>query len=250
MKDYIVGLDVSITSTGMSIFNMKTGQYKFFNFPGHQEGSSLSLSKNTKLIVNNPDIFDDVTIVPYTRYMQAKKDTPGYDYIVEQRLKMQETINLTSAIVKTIKDNCDSDNIAIAIEGFSYGSQSSSYIDLIMYQSVARAVFVSTFGQDSLNILSPSENKKYFSGKGNADKKAMINAFINQYVKNDYVLGSGLYRYMKQEYSDDWKDVKPFDDIIDSFALVTTIIMKMSGIKPEEPEKSKKKATNKKKKTS
>lgn len=245
MKDYIIGIDLSITSTGMTVFNMKTGSYKFFNFPGKVDGKNLSLKSHLKSIVNNPDIFPEVSVVPYTRYEQVKKEAADYDYIKEQRLKMQETINLTSKIVQTIKNNTEEgSSLAIAIEGFSYGSQSSSYIDLIMYQSVARAVIISSFGQDSLNIISPSENKKYFSGKGNADKKVMIGAFVNQYIKNDYVLNTGLYKYLKEYYNDDMKDVKPFDDIIDSFALTTTLIMKMSGQKPVEepkPKKSKKK---------
>lgn len=227
MGKYIIGIDLSITSTGMTILDVENKKYTFFNFPGMEQGKNISYKSHAKAIANNGDFFSDIVLVPYTRYKQAKKDSKEYDYIIEQRLKIKEAMNLTGTIVGTIKEHTEPDSeISIAIEGFSYGSQSSSYIDLIMYQSVARAVLVATFGENCLNIISPSDNKKFFSSKGNANKALMIKSFIDQHVKDDIVVETSLYKYAKNERIDEAKDPKPIDDIVDSYALVTSLIHK------------------------
>ena len=88
----------------------------------------------------------------------------------------------------------------IYIEGVSYGSVgSAALVDLAGLNFMMRQLFVSK--SIDFQVVSPTSNKKSFTGNGQADKDVMIDAW-RRLDKNIYNI----------------KDIK-IDDLADAFAL-------------------------------
>ena len=92
------------------------------------------------------------------------------NYRSEQKTKMADALMIVNLIIEKLKAIID-DEVIIGLEGFSYGSISSSTLDLAMYNSFLRMKLIENFGSDCLNIISPTEGKKMLFGKGNAKKE-------------------------------------------------------------------------------
>ena len=113
-------------------------------------------------------------------------------------------------------------------EGFSFGSKGNSFIDLIEFNSMLRHALVMATSPENIHVISPSDNKKIFSGKGNADKSLMLSAFLEK----EHVSEPGLKDYVSKNLSNlyvekDNSIKKPIDDIIDSYALVCSYVAKL-----------------------
>ena len=124
---------------------------------------------------------------------------------------------LAERIVIILSDIVKGDDVTIGIEGFSFGSKSSSYIDLVMYQTILRVRLIEEFGE-VLVVLSPSHIKKSFTGKGNANKELMIKSFIES--DDEKILKNNFHKYIKEIYKDSIVVDKPIDDLVDSFAIL------------------------------
>jgi hypothetical protein len=134
---------------------------------------------------------------------------------------MEDALMIVNLIIEKLKTIIDED-VIIGLEGFSYGSISSSTLDLAMYNSFLRMKLIENFGSDCLNIISPTEGKKMLFGKGNAKKDDMINAFIDNRLKDDILLNNNLWKYCK-ENGVDFKQPKPIDDLVDAYAILKSI---------------------------
>jgi hypothetical protein len=127
-------------------------------------------------------------------------------------------VNLIIEKLKAIVD----DEVIIGLEGFSYGSISSSTLDLAMYNSFLRMKLIENFGSDCLNIISPTEGKKMLFGKGNAKKEDMIQAFIDNRLDDDVLMVNALWNYCKDN-DIDFKQPKPIDDLVDAYGILKSI---------------------------
>ena len=112
--------------------------------------------------------------------------------------------------------------VIIGLEGFSYGSISSSTLDLAMYNSFLRMKLIENFGSDVLNIVSPTEGKKMLFGKGNAKKDDMIQAFIDNRLGDDELMANAFWNYCKDN-GVDFKQPKPIDDLVDAYGILKSI---------------------------
>ncbi len=109
------------------------------------------------------------------------------------------------SILKRFKVN------VVSLEAFSYGSTGSS-----VFQTAENAgVFKSQLWLNNIDIFysPPSNNKKIWSGKGNANKELMVQTFLDRE-------GTYLYDLMGIKKLDE----KPFQDMVDSYALVYTYL--------------------------
>ena len=113
-------------------------------------------------------------------------------------------------------------DVIIGLEGFSYGSISSSTLDLAMYNSFLRMKLIENFGSDVLNIVSPTEGKKMLFGKGNAKKEDMIQAFIDNRLEDGELMASAFWQYCKDN-GVDFKQPKPIDDLVDAYGILKNI---------------------------
>lgn len=132
-------------------------------------------------------------------------------------------MKLALLIINKIKSIVSKDeDVKIGLEGFSFGSKGASYIDLIMYNCFLRERIVETFGPDALVIVSPSEGKKHFSGKGNANKEKMIEAFISNHVCDEKIENTELWKFCSNDELD-YNNIKPVDDLVDSLGIFESL---------------------------
>lgn len=206
-----IGIDFSLTSPAICIY--KNGEYIFISF-FNDSGKDWKHSKS-KLYKYHNDLCDIIDVIPYTR----KIDDDIYRN--EQRTKMADALMITNLIIDKLKSIID-DDVVIGLEGFSYGSISSSTLDLAMYNSFLRMRLIEIFGSDCLNIISPTEGKKVLFGKGNAKKEDMIQAFIDNNLKDEVLIKNALWQYCKTN-GVDYKQPKPIDDLVDAYAILKSI---------------------------
>jgi len=110
----------------------------------------------------------------------------------------------------------------VKIEGFSYMSSGSSYIDLISYQSILRYMLFES--GIKLEIYSPKTVKKT-AGKGNYNKMEMFDAFLNENLDNDFYKNvlkfqNEIRKNNKEGTVTDIK--KPYQDLIDAYWVLKT----------------------------
>ena len=128
------------------------------------------------------------------------------------------TNKISERLVKLVGE----DEVIIGLEGFSYGSISSSTLDLALFNSFLRIKLLEDFGEDCLVIISPTEGKKNLSGKGNAKKEDMIQAFIENRTQDPDIEKCPFWKFCKENELD-YKNIKPIDDLVDSYGILRSI---------------------------
>jgi hypothetical protein len=207
-----IGIDFSLTSPAICIY--KNGEYRFISF-FNDGGKDWKKSKSKSYKYHN-ELCGIIDIIPYTRQIDDK------DYRIEQKTKMSDALMIVNIIIDKLKSVIDEDGVIIGLEGFSYGSISSSTLDLAMYNSFLRMKLIENFGSDVLNIISPTEGKKKLFGKGNAKKEDMIQSFIDNRLEDGDLIVNPFWIYCK-ENGVDYKQPKPIDDLVDAYGILKCI---------------------------
>lgn len=223
----LIGLDISITSTAMSIES--NGIIKLFNYTTHKSN-----------IVWIKSVQDLITF----RFIQYKKIEDYSDY---EMYKLQEYDSITNLILSDILNNIDkSKPTKVNIEGYSYSSNTNSIIDIVCYSTLLRQKIYNHVSKD-IHIIPPKTVKIQTSVKvygyqpapigkngktlkdpmvtcnndgvkgGDFEKKDMLNAMLDGNYYNP------IYDYVK-ENKDSLLSLKtmpkPFDDVIDSILIM------------------------------
>ena len=207
-----IGIDFSLISPAICIY--KDGEYKFISFfddhgKNWKEGKSKDYNYHRLLS-------DVIELNPYTREIDKK------DYREEQRTKMRAAKMIANIISNRLVEIVGDDEVVIGLEGFSYGSISSSTLDLALFNSFLRIKLLEDFGEDCLVIISPTEGKKNLSGKGNAKKEDMIQAFIENRTNDQDIEKCEFWKFCKENELD-YKNIKPVDDLVDSYGILISI---------------------------
>lgn len=205
-----IGIDFSLTSPAICVY--KNNEYKFISF--FNDGGKDWKKSKSKLYRYHKDLCDIIEVIPYTREIDST------NYRIEQKTKMSDALMIVNLIIEKLKTIID-DDVIIGLEGFSYGSISSSTLDLAMYNSFLRMKLIENFGSDCLNIVSPTEGKKILFGKGNAKKEDMIQAFIDNRLDDNILIDSELWKYCNNGV--DFKQPKPIDDLVDAYGILKSI---------------------------
>ena len=170
-----IGLDLSINSTGVCIYN--TSRLQSFYY--------IISPKFTKKAISCHNA--------HLALMTYKKTTvdPKLDYSVKEELKTYNIYNIVKSI-KLILDSWRPD--VVTIEGVSFGSTgSAALIDLSGLNYMVRMACIEA-EVPNVFIVSPTQNKKFATGNGSAEKDVMISAWqklekhmigVEQYVKVD-----------------------------------------------------------------
>lgn len=212
-KIFYIGIDFSVISPSICI-KYPNGEYKFISF-FDDYGKDYKTTKLKKFHYHQ-ELSNIIEMIPYTRHII--KD----NYRDEQTSKMKSAKYISKLISSKIKEIVGNNKVYIGIEGFSYGSISSSTLDLALYNSFLRIKLLEMFGDDCLVIISPKEGKKKLSGKGNANKDIMINAFINDNLHDKKLIINPFWIYCKNNNLD-YNNIKPIDDLVDSYAILNSI---------------------------
>lgn len=206
-----IGIDFSLTSPSICVY--KNDEYHFISF-FNDGGKDWKKSKSKTYRYHN-ELCEIIEVIPYTRKIDVK------NYRNEQKSKMEDALMIVGLIIDKLKLIIDCD-VVIGLEGFSYGSISSSTLDLAMYNSFLRMKLIENFGSNCLNIISPTEGKKILFGKGNAKKDDMIQAFIDNRLKDDVLINNPFWKYCNKN-GVDFKQPKPIDDLVDAYGILKSI---------------------------
>lgn len=194
-----VGVDFSLNSTAICI---NDGELKFINFINTDTLLTKKGDRPLAAFEHHYAIKDFIDLNYCPRAELPK------DYAEEQIRKLKDYDYLTDLITSYLPKGS-----IIGLEGFSYASNGQGYIDLVMAQSILRYK-ISRVKDLELVIIPPSKIKKFFTGKGNANKVLMAEAF--QELKIDHP----LFKYTKKNTIVKGKEiVKPIDDLIDAYAI-------------------------------
>lgn len=201
----ITSIDFSLVSPAITNYNSTTHTYDFVSFTAVPTYHSYETSKKFQ---THRSISPYITIVPYVRSID--KST----YQTTEETKVLDAMSLSNLIIHKINEFHPD---IVVIEGYSFASHSASYIDLVSYQSILRSQ-IKKYGYP-LYVISPSQGKMALSGKGNADKMTQIHSFIENRPDIPYIENNPLWQYMNKN-----KDIidfgkKPWDDLVDSFAI-------------------------------
>lgn len=137
----IIGIDPSITSTGLCVNG------KLFNY-SYEEKAYTKKGELTKW-------FKDCDYYMIFRFHhQAKYNS----YVEEQVHKLIQQKKIVSNIMTDIYNNIDlNDDTIVGIEGYSYSSSTSSIIDLVQFGTLIRSELVKL--TTDIIIISPSTLK-------------------------------------------------------------------------------------------
>lgn len=175
MKNTIlyVGIDPSINSTGITIARYENDvevEIKFY------------IIKNGKLTKKESVANDSIDNFEYIIYnkidlTQFKDDNHVFEYYKTKN--MVEVVNtIYDLILNEVKKYTSAVNVVI--EGISYGSsiRTKSVFDLAGLNYMIRYKLITSDIQHlNLSIATPSNIKKYATGKGNANKESIMTIF-------------------------------------------------------------------------
>lgn len=175
MKNTIlyVGIDPSINSTGITIARYENNvevEIKFY------------IIKNGKLTKRESTANDSIDNFEYIIYnkidlTQFKDDNHVFEYYKTKN--MVEVVNtIYDLILNEVKKYTAVVNVVI--EGISYGSsiRTKSIFDLAGLNYMIRYKLITSDIQHlNLSIATPSNIKKYATGKGNANKESIMTIF-------------------------------------------------------------------------
>ena len=222
-NDFLIGIDFSLNSPSITLKfkHDNNEQYKFcsfFNSDGKDwKVKDLKSYKNHKTIANDTNN-TDVYLLGYARKITKSEYTEKESQKIDDANKLSKLIvDYVKAFILEHNFVLSELNIKVAIEGFSYGSKGAAYNDLIMYNSFLRKELLSLTSADNIYVFSPKHAKK-LAGNGNADKEYMINAFIENKLKDNLIEKTYLYKYCSSIL--DIKNLKPVDDLVDSYFIL------------------------------
>lgn len=172
-----VGIDPSINSTGVCILETDDSN--------KQVNCKFYIIKNGKLTKKESKAEDDnAKIFQYVLYEKLDTSIKNIeDYKTLEWNKTKNMINVCKCIkdivFKYIANHNGVLNVYACQEGISYGStvKTKSVFDLAGLNYLLRSTFINSSVCNYFVIASPSEIKKFATGKGNANKEMMVNMF-------------------------------------------------------------------------
>lgn len=153
----ILGIDLSMTSTGVCLYNSDKNKSKYF----------IIGNKFSKKILDQK-LPDNLCILKYDKQKSDKRDS----YQTKEKHKSINIYNILQRLKQIITEYPVD---AVCIEGISFGSR-GSVVDLAGLNYAIRMLAICE-GIDYLIIASPTQNKKFATGNGSADKDQMISAW-------------------------------------------------------------------------
>lgn len=177
---YFIGIDPSINSTGICIMKYdgdKKIREEFViikpcnsNKKKEKQLSKKELVAEDKIINFEYVFYDSEDLKVYIDLGDFREYWKSYN-MIRCAKKIKEIIK------EYTKDNPE--HISICIEGISYGSsiRTKSIYDLAGLNYLVREKFIEVEGYD-FYIATPSEIKKFATGKGNNNKEIIENIFL------------------------------------------------------------------------
>jgi hypothetical protein len=194
----IIGIDFSINSTAITIYDGK--EFSYYSFVPNYRPTLKGFLIHTK-------IDNIVEIHSYLKNGNTK------DPIVDQSIKLMNADRLSNTIMEVLSNKIKKDP-KFFIEGFSFASKGNSFIDLITFNTFMKAKIIQKWG-DCITVISPKSLKKYYTGNGNSGKFEMLKSY---FLKVNDKLSIRL-NELGLNQDEEFNIPKPIDDLIDSISL-------------------------------
>jgi hypothetical protein len=194
----IVGIDMSKNSPGVCV--RRDSFLEFHSFIRGKESGKLSKK--------DEDHFCLLEQAGVRIHSYNFSQPSNMEYSDSETWKAEDASRYAEWIVSHLPEDID----FVGIEGFSYGSAGNSFIDIVGYGYAVRMALVKKYGSAKFSVFSPGNVKKT-AGKGNANKEAIMQFFLNS--ESEDLRGNSLWKDLKAEKIDRTK--KPVDDICDSY---------------------------------
>ena len=193
----IVGVDMSKNSPGVCI--RRDSSLQFISFIRGKDNGKISASDSAHFEAMKKC---GVEIHSYNFSQPAKME-----YSESEVWKANDAKRYASWITSHMPEDVD----FIGIEGFSYGSKGNSFIDVVGYGYAVRMAILEKY-PSKFSVFSPGNVKKT-AGKGNANKEAIMEFFVNTKIAD--LRENEFWKNLKLEKID--RARKPVDDLVDSF---------------------------------
>ena len=155
------------------------------------------------------NLLDDVTLI--------YQPEPNIDK--QEMARVMRHRDIAEGICNIIAENTNpEEEYKIFFEGSSYGTSrfgTNSLIDLASASSILKSYLIDRFNVTQLDVFAPTSIKKH-AGKGNMKKMDMWYVYIND-TSN---IESGLWNFC-QEFKEDKKIMKPLDDLVDAYFIMS-----------------------------
>lgn len=219
-KSLIIGLDLSFSSTGITISYLEDNVGKSMKFYRvlFDDQTNKTGKRYEPAKVNN--VTDIVYIMPtnisIADLILDKTDINNREQVISTLKGMICSSNIDNLIKQAI-EKYEPEEITAVIENyimpaFSGKNQLKTVSGLIMLQGFVRKDLIkrTLIGNIKLKLLTPTAShiKSFFAKDGNADKLKMLKAFIDHYDGSKLIPGITI------------ADLPKVDDVIDSFALM------------------------------
>ena len=176
MKLYI-GIDPSMNSTGLCCQTYDDNGNKIY-----EKFYIIKPDKLTKKEQKAQDENDNFEYVIYQKYGLTKYKDINHLHEYYKTINMSNLVEIIyNKIVEEMQKYMFDENFEslIVIEGISYGSsiRTKSVFDLAGLNYLIRYKLIKVFEHSKFTIVPPSELKKFITGKGNANKDAIVSLF-------------------------------------------------------------------------
>lgn len=242
-KKLIFGLDLSFSSTGITInyieetektLDSKKLEFYRIVFDDESRVNEYNLKHITNVNQYTYKLPKNISI----KDLMIDENTNDIHQLADTLKSMIVTKRIMGIIIKACF-KYKPDDVYFGIENFIMpsfcnGTRQQGLTSLVMMQGMLREAIIKykltlknseealnggfKIDEFKLSTISPTENKKVFTGSGKSDKKQMMKAFYNDYDGN---------KLIPQQFNQDVK----LDDIIDSFSLMVFIYRKLVKFK-------------------
>lgn len=199
INNIICGIDFSIRSPGICIKSNNV-----YNFLGLIRKNYKLNKKQIQIINEFSSNINNIETIWLDEHLTSKI------YYEKEILNLKDALYLTNIIMQYLnKYITENTNLFVGIEGFSFGSKGNCLTELAGYQYILRnEIFKIT---KNIYIFSP-KSVKLVAGKGNFDKKEVMNSFINSHENKDQI---------NSLINTGW--CHPFEDMVDAAWVVKTL---------------------------
>jgi hypothetical protein len=192
----IVGIDMSKNSPGVCI--RRGSSLEFLSF--------IRGSNKGKIAAHYKTVEEAGVKIHFYEWLQPAK----MEYSESEVWKSEDASRYAEWIVSHLPDEVD----FVGIEGFSYGSSGNSFIDIVGYGYAVRMALIQKYSAKKFSVFSPGNVKKT-AGKGNANKEAIMEFFMNS--TSEDLAQNEFWKGLKEGRID--KTKKPIDDLVDSYFI-------------------------------
>lgn len=216
-KSNIIGIDLSLKSTGITIYNPIDNKIIFGNIVNNKFSDKHRFQNINYIKYNDkPSNFN---------YTQSLKNNSEYSiYEANQSLKIMMCVK--SIMMVLINQLSKTNHNIIIFESHLLpqvlgSKQFRGLSHLIALQHILRENIIAYSIKENISIefcfFSPSEVKSLFCGNGKADKSEMIDMFINEYEGNKLI--PDIKRNLEES-------IIYLNDIVDSFGLICCYLIR------------------------